>query len=262
MSSISEKFEKFSCDNRYYIPNLTIALENAIGANDIPTIITLAGEIERFKTLCGYTPAIQRFEESIKMYGHELNLLAQPAIKRALETVPRKTCSRCKCAESEQPQHQEGFANMVQCAFGNQNTPTREPEPETRSTEGLRGMLEAISRTEQTDNVTLIRAIDETQFPDFCNPMKCPPDYARHCSANRPENYGKRCVYKTLTTEQVKTHSETRQIDNDKLNNLLARLETLEKEVVNAENSPKNEHIFPNRPNLCKTKNPNGLDET
>jgi len=232
--SISEKFENLNCHNKFYIPNLTIELENAIEQKDIQKIIALAEEIARFKTLCGFTPAIQRFEESMKIYGHELNLLDRPEIKRALETVPRKTCARCECDESESS-HQEGFANMVECAFG---------QPENRESEP-----------------TLTRAIDETQFPDFCDPMKCPSNYARHCSANRPENYGKRCVYKTFTTEQVKTHTETRQIDNDKLNNLLARLEIVETELRNAENVPKNEHIFPNRPNLCKPKNPDGLDE-
>jgi hypothetical protein len=160
----------------------------------------------------------------------------------------------------EEPQRESGFSYMAKCARGIQNAPPQEPEPETRSTEGFQGMLTAISRTEQTDNVTLTRAIDESQFPDFCNPMKCPPDYARHCSANRPENYGKRCVYKTLTTEEMK-HPETRAIDNNKLKNLLDRLEIVEKELRNAENSPKNEHIIPSRPNFCKPKNPNGEEE-
>jgi cell fate (sporulation/competence/biofilm development) regulator YmcA (YheA/YmcA/DUF963 family) len=68
------------------------------------------------------------------------------------------------------------------------------------------------------------------------------------------------CRNRVPTNEQFK-HAQTRTIDNDKLNNLLARLETLEKEVVNVENVPKNEHIFANRPNLCKPKNPDGVDE-
>jgi hypothetical protein len=138
----------------------------------------------------------------------------------------------------KEPEHQEGFANMVECAFGNQNGQPKNTESEP----------------------TLTRAIDESQFPALCNPMLCPPNYSRHCEANTPAHFGQPCIYRTPTNEELK-HSETRAIDNDKLNNLLARLETLEKEVVNAENSAEITHVIPNRPNLCRPKNPNGLDE-
>jgi len=249
MSSISEKFETLNCHNKFYIPNLQIALENAIGQKDIPTIIALSQEIARFKVLCGYTPAIQRFEESMKMYGHELNLLDRPEIKRALETVPRKTCSRCKCNDSEQPpQHREGFIGMLECAHGVENNPTQESESVELSQPTEDGFTSMLTASQN-------RSLDE--FPQICT-KQCP--HTQCSSWGNPPMENQLCRNIVLTTEQMK-HAQTRTIDNDKLNNLLARLETLEKEVVNAENSPKNEHIFPNRPNLCKTKNPNGLDE-
>jgi hypothetical protein len=203
-------------------------------------------------------------EDALKYVQNAYGFIQRAIQNENLEGVEVITRDVSQLRERTIPESTErasGFAHMLECAHGVQNDPTPEPEPQEQVREtGLLGMMSALgSKTES--HPTLTRAIDESQFPDFCDPMKCPSNYARHCSANQPSNYGKRCVYKTLTTEQLKTHSETRQIDNDKLNNLLARLETLEKEVVNAENSPKNDHIFPNRPNLCKTKNPNGLDE-
>lgn len=200
---------KLDCHNQFYIPNLTIELENAIGEKDIQRIIALAGEIERFKTLCGYIPAIQRFEESIKMYGHELNLLAQPEIKRALETVPRKTCSRCKCGESEQSSHQEGFANMVQSAFGNQNAQAENRESESHPNSEFSRMLEESGKgsTEREQPHTpipnivtmtgMLRMVDESQFPQFCDPEKCPKNFSRHCRANTEAHRGQPCIYLT-----------------------------------------------------------------
>ena len=96
-----ERMEKRSCDNRYYIPNLTTALKRAVEQKDIEAIITLASELERFKVICGFTPAIQQFEESLKHYGREMGLLDHPAIERALNTIPQKTCGECECGTVE-----------------------------------------------------------------------------------------------------------------------------------------------------------------
>jgi len=162
----------------------------------------------------------------------------------------------------KEPERKEGFIGMVEASRRFSNTPTEETEPIERAHDtGFLGMLDALtSKTES--HPTLTRAIDESQFPPLCNPMSCPPDYARHCSANRPENYGRPCIYKTLTNEEIK-HPETQQriAKSATLPELLDRLETLEKAVLDAENSATNEHIIQNRPNFCKTKNPNGVDD-
>jgi hypothetical protein len=205
--SISEKFEKLSCYNKFYIPNLTKELEKAIERNDIDVIIRTTREIERFKVLCGYTPAIQQFEESLKHYGREMGILDLPEIKRALEVVPRKTCSEgCECS-SEQSQRHEGLIGMLECAHDVQNNPTQEPESHAKSEfsrmleESGKGSTEREQPHTPTPNTVtmagMLRMVDESQFPQFCNPEKCPKDFARHCSANRPENHGKPCIYIT-----------------------------------------------------------------
>jgi phage head maturation protease len=61
--------------------------------------------------------------------------------------------------------------------------------------------------------------------------------------------------------ESAFSHSETRAVDNNKLSNLLDRLTTIEKAVLDAENSVKSNHIIPNSPRFCKPKNPDGSEE-
>jgi len=91
-----------------------------------------------------------------------------------------------------------GFLAMVEASRGFSNKPTHEPDPvEREPNTGFRGMLDAL-RSKIESHPTLTRAIDESRFPPLCNPMSCPLDFARHCRANRPENYGKMCIYKTL----------------------------------------------------------------
>jgi len=168
-----ERMEKRSCDNRYYIPNLTTALKRAVEQKDIEAIITLASELERFKVICGFTPAIQQFEESLKHYGREMGLLDHPAIERALNTIPQKTC--CECCESEQPSHREGFLAMVESAFKSKSEPT-------------------ITRQIQPFDF-------EAKLPLICDET-CPAK--RHCSSY-PRELGNPC---TKRYEQFKNRSK------------------------------------------------------
>jgi phage head maturation protease len=116
---------------------------------------------------------------------------------------------------TEEPQHREGLIGMIEAAFKSQSI-------------------------ERPTSESLTRAIDEFQFPNLCDPELCPPDYARHCRANRPENYGKPCIYRTPTNEQLK-HSETQQ--------------------RSVESATKLTPLIPNKPNFFKPKNLNECDE-
>lgn len=122
-------------------------------------------------------------------------------VREVLRFMPRE--------ESEPTQRPSGISYMAQCAFGTQNAPTQEhAEPESHPNSEFTRMLEASGKdsTEREEPHTaipkttirmtgMLRQIDESQFPQFCDPEKCPPDFARHCSANRPENHGKPCIY-------------------------------------------------------------------
>jgi len=137
------------------------------------------------------------------------------------------------------PSHPDAAAYAVSRMI--QNVTTEEPHHQ----EGLIGMMEAAlgSRsTEQPRSESLTRAIDESQFPIRCDPTQCPPDYARHCKANRPENYGSPCIYRTPTNEQL-GHPETLQQRSAK---------TIDVEVTN---------IFPNKPNFFKPKKLDGSED-
>ena len=192
--TMSERMEKRSCDNKYYIPNLTTALKRAVQQKDVDAIITYAGELERFKVLCGFTPAIQQFEESLKHFGRELGLLDQPEIKRALATIPRKRCYRCNC---EEPRHREGFIAMLESSHP--TTSEKQEEPQEPSHSEFQRMLSASGKNNQPTIERQIIPIEfASQFPDVCDPDKCPPNYARHCRANRQENWGKECIYVTI----------------------------------------------------------------
>jgi len=202
-----ERMETRNCDNPIYLRNLVKSLEEAKVKKDTERIILCATELERYKVLCGYTPAIQQLEESMKRVSEEIGLTNDPTIQRAFNTAPQKTC--CKCCKSEQsphqePQRREGFANMVNCALGLSNAPTQDhTEPEEPTSEFQRMIQEARGKNNQTCTPTpnmvtmtgMLRMVDESQFPQFCDPEKCPKDFARHCSANRPENHGKSCIY-------------------------------------------------------------------
>lgn len=105
-------------------------------------------------------------------------------------------------------QRTTGFRAMVKAAFHTDTpTETAEPEEETHPTSAFRSMLEEASgRNKQPQTAILktttrmtgmLRQIDESQFPEKCDPEKCPKDFSRHCRANRPENFGKPCIYIT-----------------------------------------------------------------
>ena len=128
-----------------------------------------------------------------------------------VEVVTRDLSQLREKAFPERIERETGFSYMAKCARGVQNTPSPEDtEPEPRSNTEFTRMLEASGKgsttreqprttTQKTAIMTgLLRQVDESQFPDLCNPMACPPDFARHCRANRVENYGKPCIYKTL----------------------------------------------------------------
>lgn len=138
---------------------------------------------------------------------YEISVVDVPAQSNASITVLRGT--------PQIQQRQEGFIGMLECARGISTTSPRESTP-------------------------LTRAIDETEFPNVCDGQSCPPNYQRHCSANRYENYGKRCIYKTLTNEEVK-HPETQQ--------------------RSVESATKLTPLIPNKPNFFKPKNLNECDE-
>lgn len=91
---------------------------------------------------------------------------------------------------------QEGFLNMLESAY---HTSEKQEEPESQPTSEFRRMLDASSKNNQPTIERQIIPIDfVSQFPDICDPTKCPPNYARHCRANREGHYGQPCIYVTL----------------------------------------------------------------
>jgi hypothetical protein len=117
--------------------------------------------------------------------------------------------------ESEPTPRETGVGYMAQCALGIPNVPTSEhTEPEPTSNSEFGRMLKAArgesaqAHTTTPKTVTrmmgLFRQIDESLFPELCDPQRCPPDFARHCRANREDHYGQPCIYKTLTNEELR----------------------------------------------------------
>jgi len=88
---MKERMEARSCDNLIYLRNLVESLEDAKVRRDIDRIVLYATELERYKVLCGYTPAIAQFEESLKRASEQLDIIQNPTIQRALNTTPKKT---------------------------------------------------------------------------------------------------------------------------------------------------------------------------
>jgi len=225
-------------------------LERNLGEDSVKYIENSYGFIER---------AIQNKNfDGVEVVTRDLSRLREKAIPEPTQR-PEGFLYMLKCArgvqntspQKSQPiersqlnQHQEGILAMIEASRGLLSTSSRQPEPdpvECGHENGFAGMIDAL-RSKTQSNPNLTRAIDETQFPNFCDPMKCPPNFSRHCSANRPENYGRPCIYQTSTNEKI-NRPETQQ--------RIAKSTTLLKIV----------HVIPNRPNFCKTKNPNGLDE-
>jgi len=131
--SISERMEKLNCDNPIYLRNLVKSLEEAKDRKDIERIILYATELERYKVLCGYTPAVQQLEESMKRISDELHLNDDPTIQRALNATPEKICT-CDCQTCEHEEKidftaamQRGFSN-IQGAVSNMEEDHREKE--------------------------------------------------------------------------------------------------------------------------------------
>ena len=93
-----------------------------------------------------------------------------------------------------------GFIAMLESAHP--TTPS-EPEPQEPSQSDFQRMLSesgkntVVERQVQTIPSILFPTIDESQFPDLCDPTKCPKDFARHCRANTENHWGKPCIYKT-----------------------------------------------------------------
>jgi hypothetical protein len=202
------------------------------------------------------TELLHWLEENLFYYQEHNNEEAISVFRSLLQETKEKMGIITRSNEqTESTQRPSGISYMVQCALGGSSKPNSEHPQEERASSGFQAMLTASSRTEHPRNVTLTRAIDESQFPTLCNPMLCPPNYARHCSANTPEHFGEPCIYHTPTNEQIK-HPEPEQRAT-----LPELLETLETEVWKAENSAKNEHIIPNKPNFFKPKNPDGSEE-
>jgi hypothetical protein len=155
-------------------------LERNLGVDSVKYIENSYGFIER---------AIQNNNfEGVEVVTRDLSQLRD-------RTIPQPT------------QRPSGISYMVQCALGVSTTPRQEhAEPEQEATSEFTRMLEASSKgstkREQPYTVTrrmtgLLNEIDESLFPDFCNPTACPPDFARHCGANRQSHYGLPCIYKT-----------------------------------------------------------------
>jgi phage head maturation protease len=109
---------------------------------------------------------------------------------------------------NEEPPRREGFIAQLEASRGILNTSTSErtaSEPET-PTSVFRSMIEeARGRKEETPTPTqktaimtgLLRQVDESLFPDKCNPELCPKDFARWCRANTEKHFGEPCIYKT-----------------------------------------------------------------
>jgi len=193
--TMKERMEARSCDNLIYLRNLVESLEDAKVRRDIDRIILYATELERFKVLCGDNGVIEKFQQSLKRVTEELGLTQHPTIQRALNTTPKKQC--CECCEP--PIQEGGFLAMLQSATAHSTSPERLQPQETANSEFQR-MLRASGNNNQPLTIpsVLIPAIDESQFPDLCNPAECPPNYSRHCRANRVEHYGQPCIYKTV----------------------------------------------------------------
>jgi hypothetical protein len=106
--------------------------------------------------------------------------------------------------QESKPQ-ERGFTGMLNAAFHVQPTETDKPEA-TQPTSTFRSMLEEASgrnkqshtTTQKTATMTgLLRQVDESQFPEKCNPELCPPDFSRHCRANTEAHRGQPYIYRT-----------------------------------------------------------------
>jgi len=158
--SMSERWEKLNCDSPIYLRNLVNSLEEAKERKDIERIIHYATELERYKVLCGYTPAVQQLEESMKRISDDLHLRENPTIQRALSVIPQKICS-CDCQTCE---HEEkiDFAMAMRRGFS--------------SIEGAVSNMEVDYR--------------EKEFPETCS------DTCKHitCPYQKEENFNKPCL--------------------------------------------------------------------
>ena len=107
----------------------------------------------------------------------------------------------------ESKQQERGFRGMVNAAFHTDtSTETAEHEEERQPASAFRSMLEEASGKGSTNReqpyttatmTGLLRQVDESQFPEKCNPELCPPDFSRHCRANTPAHFGEPCIYLT-----------------------------------------------------------------
>jgi len=94
--------------------------------------------------------------------------------------------------------HKEGFLGMLEASRGTVERSAEEEKQEPSNSEFQRMLSESGKNNQPAIERQIIPIEFASQFPDLCDPDKCPPNYARHCRANRQENYGKPCIYVTL----------------------------------------------------------------
>jgi len=191
--TMSERMEKRSCDNPEYLRFLVKSLEEAKQEKDIERIIVYASELERYKILCGNSPAIQLLEESMKRVSEELGLTTHPAIERALSAHPEHLC-QCRTCEHEkevQPPP-SGFRAILEHVTGTIER-NLEEEAEPQPTSEFRRMLNA-SGAHETErslpNPNLEEERRKSLYPPICIET-C--EFARHCGAY-PRNLNNVCV--------------------------------------------------------------------
>lgn len=63
-----------------------MSLEQAKKRGDINRIVQISADLERFKTLCGYSESLRQFEASMERTAKELGIESMPEISRALTT--------------------------------------------------------------------------------------------------------------------------------------------------------------------------------
>jgi hypothetical protein len=150
---------------------------------------------------------LQNLSENDKIY-----------IERCMEKIPRTTDSEEKETligevrrylhepEPQTTQHREGFLAMVEASRGTVERKEEKQEEQPPTSQFMAMLSESgksnqphtvVERQVQTIPSILFPTINESQFPDLCDPTKCPKDFARHCRANREEHFGKPCIYKT-----------------------------------------------------------------
>lgn len=133
------------CNNAIYLKNLVKSLEEAKTRKDIDQVILYSTELEQYKTICGYTPAIKMLENAIEHTANEMGLLHNEQIQRSLQPPTQKVCSKCH-AQNPPPQRRSfGFSGMLKSAFPSteKEKPPEPPQPPHRFLSPFQRMVEA-----------------------------------------------------------------------------------------------------------------------